>query len=63
LDFDAKSNLFTYHFDEIWKKLVADNKESKLKNTAIIKPEVLIRVTDKKGNVADKTFIMPITFE
>jgi hypothetical protein len=62
LDFDAKSNLLTYHFDEIWKKLVADNKESKLNNTAIIKPEVLIRVTDKKGNVAEKAFEMPITF-
>ncbi len=63
LDFDAKSNLLTYHFDKIWYNLAAQNKDSKLKNTAIIKPEVLIRVTDKKGNVAYKTFIMPITFE
>lgn len=63
LDFDAKSNLLTYHFDKIWYNLVTQNKDSKLKNTAIIKPEVLIRVTDKKGNVADTTFIMPITFE
>jgi hypothetical protein len=62
LDFDAKSNLLTYHFDEVWKKQVADNNDSKLKNTAIIKPEVLIRVTDKKGNVAEKLFEMPITF-
>jgi murein DD-endopeptidase MepM/ murein hydrolase activator NlpD len=62
LDFDAKSNLLTYHFDEVWKKQVAQNKDSKLKNTAIIKPEVIIRVIDKKGNVAEKTFIMPITF-
>ncbi len=62
LDFDAKSNLLTYHFDEVWKKQVADNKDSKLNNTAIIKPEVLIRVTDKKGNVAEKSFEMPITF-
>jgi hypothetical protein len=63
LDFDAKSNLLTYHFDEVWKKQVADNNDSKLKNTAIIKPEVLIRVTDKKENVAEKTFTMPIAFE
>ena len=62
LDFDAKSNLLTYHFDEVWKKQVADNNDSKLNNTAIIKPEVLIRVTDKKGNVAEKLFEMPITF-
>ena len=62
LDFDAKSNLLTYHFDEVWKKQVADNNDSKLKNTAIIKPEVLIRVIDKKGNVAEKLFEMPITF-
>jgi hypothetical protein len=54
--------LLTYHFDEVWKKQVADNNDSKLKNTAIIKPEVLIRVTDKKGNVAEKLFEMPITF-
>jgi len=63
LDFDAKSNILTYHFDKIWYNLVAQNKDSKLKNTAIIKPEVLIRVTDKKGNMAEKTFIMPIAFE
>ena len=63
LDFDAKSNMLTYHFDKIWYNLVAQNKDSKLKNTAIIKPEVLIRVTDKKGNVAEKTFTMPIAFE
>jgi murein DD-endopeptidase MepM/ murein hydrolase activator NlpD len=62
LDFDAKSNLLTYHFDEVWKKQVAENKDSRFKNTAIIKPEVLIRVTDKKGNVAEKSFEMPITF-
>lgn len=62
LDFDAKSNLLTYHFDEVWEKQVADNKDSKLNNTAIIKPEVLIRVIDKKGNVAEKLFEMPITF-
>lgn len=63
LDFDAKSNLLTYHFDKIWFNLVTQNKDSKLKNTAIIKPEVLIRVTDKKGNIVEKTFIMPIAFE
>jgi hypothetical protein len=63
LDFDAKSNMLTYHFDKIWYNLVAQNKDSKLKNTAIIKPEVLIRVTDKKGNVAEKTFTIPIAFE
>jgi hypothetical protein len=63
LDFDAKSNMLTYHFDKIWYNLVAQNKDSKLKNGAIIKPEVLIRVTDKKGNVAEKSFIMPIAFE
>ncbi|MFA9214880.1 MAG: M23 family metallopeptidase [Candidatus Methylacidiphilales bacterium] len=63
LDFDAKSNILTYHFDKIWYNLVAQNKDSKLKNTAIIKPEVLIRVTDKKGNVAEKSFIMPIALE
>ena len=62
LDFDAKSNLLTYHFDEVWRKQVAQNKDSKLKNTAIIKPEVLIRVIDRKGNMAEKTFTMPITF-
>lgn len=63
LDFDAKSNMLTYHFDKIWYNLVAQNKDSKLKNGAIIKPEVLIRVTDKKGNVEEKSFIMPIAFE
>jgi len=63
LDFDAKSNMLTYHFDKIWYNLVNQNKDSKLKNTAIIKPEVLIRVTDKKENVAEKTFTMPIAFE
>lgn len=63
LDFDAKSNMLMYHFDKIWYNLVAQNKDSKLKNGAIIKPEVLIRVTDKKGNVAEKSFIMPIAFE
>lgn len=62
IDFDAKSNLLTYHFDKVWKNQVAQNKDSKLKNTAIIKPEVLIRVIDKKGNMAEKTFVMPITF-
>ncbi|MCF8429858.1 MAG: M23 family metallopeptidase [Bacteroidia bacterium] len=62
LDFDAKSNILTYHFDEIWKNQITLNKDSKLKNTAIIKPEVLIRVIDKKGNVAEKLFEMPITF-
>jgi hypothetical protein len=62
LDFDAKSNLLTYHFDKIWYNLVAQNKDSKLKNTAIIKPEVLIRVIDKKGNMAEKLFEMPINF-
>ncbi|MFZ4799800.1 MAG: M23 family metallopeptidase [Bacteroidia bacterium] len=62
LDFDAKSNMLTYHFDKVWKNQVAQNKDSKLKNTAIIKPEVLIRVIDKKGNMAEKTFVMPITF-
>jgi hypothetical protein len=63
LDFDAKSNMLTYHFDKIWYNLVAQNKDSKLKNGAIIKPEVLISVSDKKGNVAEKSFIMPIAFE
>lgn len=63
LDFDAKSSMLTYHFDKIWYNLVAQNKDSKLKNGAIIKPEVLIRVTDKKGNVAEKTFTMPIAFK
>jgi hypothetical protein len=63
LDFDAKSNMLTYHFDKIWYNLVAQNKDSKLKNTAIIKPEVLIRVKDRKGNAAEKTFTMPIAFE
>lgn len=62
LDFDAKSNMLTYHFDKVWKNLVAQNRESKLKNTAITKPEVLIRVTDRKGNINEKVFIMPITF-
>jgi hypothetical protein len=62
LDFDAKSNVLSYHFDKVWFNLVAQNKDSKFKNTAIIKPEVLIRVTDKKGNVAEQIFIMPITF-
>lgn len=63
LDFDAKSNMLTYHFDKVWYNLVAQNKDSKLKNTAIIKPEVLIRVIDRKGNVAEKNFTMPIAFE
>lgn len=62
LDFDAKSNMLTYHFDKVWKNLVAQNRESKLNNTAITKPEVLIRVTDRKGNTNEKVFIMPITF-
>ncbi len=62
LDFDAKSNMLTYHFDKVWKNLVAQNRESKLNNTAITKPEVLIRVTDRKGNINEKVFIMPITF-
>lgn len=63
LDFDTKSSMLTYHFDKIWYNLVAQNKDSKLKNGVIIKPEVLIRVTDKKGNVAEKTFTMSIAFE
>ncbi len=62
LDFDAKSNLLTYHFDEVWRKQVTLNKDSKLKNGPIIKPEVIIRVTDRKGNIAESNFIMPITF-
>lgn len=62
LDFDAKSNLLTYHFDDVWNNLMLQNKESKLKDAAIIKPEVLIRVTDRKGNVAEKLFIMPAAF-
>lgn len=62
LDFDAKSNLLTYHFDEVWNNLALQNKESKLKDIPVIKPEVLIRVTDKKGNVAEKLFTMPATF-
>ncbi len=62
LDYDAKSNLLTYHFDEVWNNLVLQNKDSKQKDMATIKPEILIRVTDKKGNVAEKLFIMPIIF-
>lgn len=46
LDFDAKNNLLTYEFDEVWKETVV----------TMPKLELHIKVEDRKGNITERIF-------
>lgn len=53
LDYDAKSNLLSYKFDEVYFDFLAENRKRMNQNLPIIKPELLLRVYDKKGNMTE----------
>ncbi|MCX6187084.1 MAG: hypothetical protein NTU43_08825, partial [Bacteroidetes bacterium] len=50
LDYDAKSNMLSYKFDEVYFEFLIENMKRINQNLSIVKPELLLRVYDKKGN-------------
>ncbi len=56
LDFDAKNNLLTYRFDELYFDL--QKEIDKIKNDSLLelKPDLIIIVTDRKGNKTEKEY-------
>lgn len=53
LDYDAKSNMLSYKFDEIYFEFLIENMKRINHNLPFVKPELLLRVYDKKGNKAE----------
>ncbi len=56
LDFDAKNNLLTYHFDEIYYDLSCEIERIKNQTQAELKPDLILIVYDRKGNKTEKVF-------
>ena len=59
LDFDAKNSLLTYRFDKIHEKRKAYCQQLRLQTSAELCYDVLVMVTDYKGNSTEKIFSMP----
>jgi hypothetical protein len=53
LDYDAKSNLLSYKFDEVYFDFLVENMKRLNQNLPVVKPELLLRVNDKKGNLTE----------
>ncbi|MBC7382635.1 MAG: M23 family metallopeptidase [Bacteroidia bacterium] len=60
MDYDAKNNLLIYHYDEVYQSILLDIETRKINNFSEIRPELILLVTDKKGNVSTKSF-WPLT--
>ncbi len=56
LDFDAKNNLLSYKLDEVYYNTQVDLNNLKKQNMPEIVPEIIISVTDRKGNLSTKIF-------
>ena len=59
LDFDAKNSLLTYRFDKIHEKRKAYCQQLRLQTSAELCYDVLVMVTDYKGNSTEKIFSIP----
>ena len=53
LDYDAKSNLLSYKFDEVYFDFLLENMKRLNQNLPVVKPELLLLVYDKKGNLTE----------
>lgn len=53
LDYDAKSNLLSYKFDEVYFDFLVEIMKRLNQNLPVVKPELLLRVYDKKGNMTE----------
>lgn len=59
LDFDAKNNLLTYRFDQVYDKRKAYYQQLRVTTNEELCFDVLLKVTDNKGNLTEKSFSIP----
>ncbi len=59
LDFDAKNNLLTYRFDQVYEKRKAFYQQLRLTTNEELCFDVQLKVADNKGNLAEKFFSIP----